>query len=233
VPAPLADLAALEATIVPDGALVAKTSLEALWSWELLARSKLAAAGGGSFSIVRTPEGIPFADYERAMTELHARLGGARRERRPSGKPTLFIGSSTEGRSIAEYLHDALKTGVECTAWYHGWFELSKANLENLEEAAKTFEYAALILTPDDVTTKRGIERPSPRDNVVFEIGFFMGALGRNRVFLVEHGGPLHLPSDLEGLARVQTELREDGNLAAAVNPACLRIREKIAGRRS
>jgi predicted nucleotide-binding protein len=48
-----------------------------------------------------------------------------------------------------------------------------------------SFDFAILVLTPDDLTQSRGKQQPSPRDNVVFELGLFIGALGRDRVFMV------------------------------------------------
>jgi hypothetical protein len=39
--------------------------------------------------------------------------------------------------------------------------------------------FAVLIITPDDVVSSRDIEAQAPRDNVMFELGLFMGRLGR------------------------------------------------------
>jgi predicted nucleotide-binding protein with TIR-like domain len=44
----------------------------------------------------------------------------------------------------------------------------------------------------------RNDETLGPRDNIVFELGLFMGRLGRERTFIVRPAsGPLKIPSDL------------------------------------
>ncbi len=46
------------------------------------------------------------------------------------------------------------------------------------------------------VTISREKKQAAPRDNVVFELGMFMGCLGRERCFVVnEEGADLKLPS--------------------------------------
>ncbi len=39
---------------------------------------------------------------------------------------------------------------------------------DNLVEASEQFDFAILVLTPDDMITKRGSVRPVARDNVLF-----------------------------------------------------------------
>jgi len=61
--------------------------------------------------------------------------------------------------------------------------------------------FAIVLLTPDDAVCKADgtlIERRA-RQNVAFELGFFCGALGRNRVRCVYREGTA-LPSDISGL---------------------------------
>ena len=92
-------------------------------------------------------------------------------------KPRVFIGSSKEGHSVAEYIQLGLDHEAECTTWSQGVFGLSKTTSESLFHATRKFDYAVLVLTPDDLNLTRGKEQNVPRDNVVFELGLFMGAL--------------------------------------------------------
>jgi len=68
--------------------------------------------------------------------------------------------------------------------------------------------YAFVLLTPDEIAytiiqdklddTDREKEKRA-RPNVIFELGFFVGRLGRNRVCCL-HKGDIEIPSDLKGL---------------------------------
>src|SRR5437764_10324675 len=115
--------------------------------------------------------------------------------------PSLFIGSSSEGLKIAEYLQQALEGHCEATIWSQGIFGLSQGTLESLVAACKQFDFAALVLTPDDMVTKRGKRNRSARDNVLFELGLFMGSLGRERTFIVYcNDDKIDLRSHLAGM---------------------------------
>jgi predicted nucleotide-binding protein len=60
--------------------------------------------------------------------------------------------------------------------------------------------YAVVLLTPDDVGgTGPDHLHPRARQNVVLELGYFLGRLGRDRVCAV-HRGELELPSDYMGV---------------------------------
>jgi predicted nucleotide-binding protein len=57
------------------------------------------------------------------------------------------------------------------------------------------------ILQDDDITISRNIEQRAPRDNVIFELGLFMGLLTRRRTFIaLPRGVDQKLASDLKGL---------------------------------
>jgi predicted nucleotide-binding protein len=62
--------------------------------------------------------------------------------------------------------------------------------------------YAIALLTPDDSTQPDGagarVEQRA-RQNVIFELGFFLGELGRRRVCCLYRRG-VTLPSDIHGL---------------------------------
>lgn len=84
-----------------------------------------------------------------------------------------------------------------------------KTIIEKLEEYADNAGYAIVILTPDDVgALKDRIEdesKPRARQNVVFELGFFMGKLGRDRVCPL-FKGKVETPSDIDGIVYVTME---------------------------
>ncbi|MGD1860192.1 MAG: TIR domain-containing protein [Leptolyngbyaceae cyanobacterium] len=65
--------------------------------------------------------------------------------------------------------------------------------------------YAVVLLSPDDVgavKTKRDTLQPRARQNVVLELGYFVGRLGRSHVCPLVRG-PLEVPSDFHGVVYV------------------------------
>lgn len=158
-------------------------------------------------------------------------------------KLSVFIGSSREALDVARNLHIALEkaTGCEPQVWDQGVFTPSGYAMESLLEAAHNSDFAVLIATPDDLIESRGTSAPSPRDNVLFELGLFMGVLGFRRVFILcpeptDGAETLKLPSDLYGLIRLPDyRKRNDGNLLAALNDAAQTARgamSKLGARR-
>ncbi len=144
-------------------------------------------------------------------------------------KPRLFIGSSKEGKDIADFLQLGLDCDVEVTVWHQGVFGLSKGSLDDLVNASRKFDFAALVLTPDDLTNKRERTVNSPRDNVIFELGLFMGTLGRERTFIVYcRDDSIDLPSDLAGVTAATFGPRSDNNLQAALGPVSTKIKQAI-----
>ena len=82
-----------------------------------------------------------------------------------------------------------------------------------------------LVVTPDDTATTRGATKNVARDNVIFELGLFMGGLGRERTFMVyDRSRPPDLPSDLAGVTAATFAPHASGNLDAAVGPAATAI---------
>jgi nucleoside 2-deoxyribosyltransferase len=138
-------------------------------------------------------------------------------------KPKIFIGSSTEGRHVADAFVQALDYDAEPTAWPDGVFELGQSYLHSLMKARDEFDCAIIILTADDMITKKGIKGWAPRDNAIFELGFFMGAYGNERTFIVhERENPPMLPSDLAGIRAASFSPRE--NMKSAVRSAAIEI---------
>jgi predicted nucleotide-binding protein len=144
-------------------------------------------------------------------------------------RPRVFIASSVEGLPIAEAIALDLQFVADVTIWDQGVFPLSEGTLPALDAAADQSDFAIVVLTADDQTTKRGQTHPVPRDNVLFELGFFMGRLGVDRTYMVSsRDNPPTLPSDLAGITPATFAERADGNLTAAIGPASTQIRQAM-----
>ena len=131
---------------------------------------------------------------------------GANQQDRYQLTPTVFIGCSSAALEHAEKIKEKLCAGGETDAkvWVDKLGDLGGNILDDLRRHVSSFDFAVLILSADDFTStsRRGRKTPSPRDNVIFEIGLFMGARGRRRAFTVVFAkdiSALKIPSDLAG----------------------------------
>lgn len=150
-------------------------------------------------------------------------------------KVTAFIGSSREGLSVAQAIQLELQHEAVCTIWYQGVFGLMRGTLEELVAAGSDYEFAIFVLTPDDVAVVREETVNLPRDNVLFELGLFMGRLGRKRVFVVVDDSAKR-PSDFGGVTLASFSGPHDRELAQYspqdllphIGPAVQKIRSAI-----
>lgn len=146
-------------------------------------------------------------------------------------KPKVFIGSSREGLDIANAIHANLTREAECTVWSNGVFQISGSTIYNLITALRNSDFGIFVFSPDDLSMMRGQQNPVVRDNVIFELGLFIGRLGVERCFFItpDHVADLRLPTDLMGILPGQYEAnRHDKNWLAATNPVCMQIRAKL-----
>ena len=76
--------------------------------------------------------------------------------------------------------------------------------------------FAIILMTPDDRGSAKGAKAgPRARQNVILELGFFIGALGRNRVAALVVG-PLEKPSDVDGVLYTPWDERDAWKMAIA-----------------
>jgi len=124
----------------------------------------------------------------------------------PNDKPILFIGSSTEQLQFAKAFARRFPADLgSVTLWSTGVFGASRFPIEDLEAQVKAADFALLVAGMDDEVTSRGIVSGAPRDNVIFELGLFMGALSRQRTFiLTPKGTSIKLPTDLLGITHLR-----------------------------
>ena len=86
--------------------------------------------------------------------------------------------------------------------------------IEKFEQHAQV-GYAIVLLTPDDAGSLQGDEndpKPRARQNVIFELGFFVGRLGRKRVCALTKG-TVEIPSDYAGIEYIPFNDTDDWKL--------------------
>ena len=145
-------------------------------------------------------------------------------------RPRIFIGSSGEAMDVCSALQQELDRDFDVTVWDQDVFRLTYDALDSLLVSLESSDAGVFVLRPDDVTESRGQSNPTARDNVVFELGMFIGRLGRDRSFiLTPDKSPLHLPSDLTGITTAHYDAeRIDRQPRAAVGAACSQIRQAL-----
>jgi hypothetical protein len=101
--------------------------------------------------------------------------------------------------------------------------------IEALEAELAQSDFAVLTLTPDDRLESRGHMSMAPRDNLLFELGLFMGRLGRERTYFVcDKKQDLKIPTDLLGINPANYERRDGQDLGEAVASACSSIAARM-----
>lgn len=140
-------------------------------------------------------------------------------------RPSVFIGSSYEARDVARAVENHLQRETDATKWFDVNTTSGMTVIEWLIGAVWSYDFAVMILSPDDLGTSRNETFEISRDNVIFELGLFMGRLGRNRTFIVQDAR-LRLPSDLGAVHTFRYE--KQSNMTTAVSVACNHIIEQI-----
>lgn len=169
--------------------------------------------------------------WKNIARELASRLRQRNRYVLPRNpRPVLFVGCSTEaldvGREIQTVLdHDPIIVKV----WTDGIFKAGNFPVESLEQELQVADFAALVLSPDDTVISRDVATDAPRDNILLELGFFMGALSRLRTFLlVPREVDVKIPTDLAGITPLTYKSEVQPVTAAAVVGACNEMRKLI-----
>jgi predicted nucleotide-binding protein len=148
----------------------------------------------------------------------------------PRSQPVIFIGSSSEGLKVAEAIYTNLsKSPCVPILWTKGIFEASKTTIEELMICTKESDFAVIVLTPDDITKSRMKSKPSPRDNVVFELGLFMGAISRERTYIVApRSVGIKIPTDLLGITCLTFEDNSQKSSGRSLKPVLRHLRKLI-----
>lgn len=138
-------------------------------------------------------------------------------------KRKIFIGCSKKERQLAETAKLILSSDFEVTIWDDTlWetdteaFKLNDSILEGLLRSTLQFDFAVMIGTTDDIVEKKGETVLQARDNVLFELGLFIGRMGlRNCAFIVDR--KLDIMEDLKGIVLSKFDAENDSSFKSAV----------------
>jgi predicted nucleotide-binding protein len=151
--------------------------------------------------------------------------------RQVTPQPLVFIGSSVENLEKAEAIQSSLQHMCEPWVWHQGIFEMNETAIESLTRTIreKKPDFAIFLVCGEDLTASRGAQSLSPRDNIILELGLFMGALSRHRVFLVvDEAASPKIPSDLAGIQLAKFKPPVRSTIEGALGPACREIKKMI-----
>lgn len=146
-----------------------------------------------------------------------------------SDKPSVFIASSVEGLSVAEAVNIKMEYDAQVKQWDNA-FDLSSVTITSLIKRAKETEFGVFVFHPDDKTIIRKNEYSSVRDNVLLELGLFIGSLGIERCFVLipkSKETEFRLPTDLAGVTTTSYD-DELEDKVDAVATSCAKIKQAI-----
>jgi hypothetical protein len=147
-------------------------------------------------------------------------------------KKRIFIGSSSEELSLAESAKKILEPEFEVTIWNDSvWdtsvFKINNNFLNDLLRASLQFDFGLLIGTTDDEVKYREDSVMQPRDNVLFELGLFIGRLGLSKcTFVIDK--ELKVLSDITGISLARFEKSNIPSFISAINQVSELFRNQI-----
>jgi hypothetical protein len=130
-------------------------------------------------------------EFQACFTQWRARLENRR---------DVFLGYCGSSSGPADNLRTFLEHEIGATVldWKRD-FMPGRSILEEIEEARGRCAAGIFLFTKDDTLRKEsGRQQAAPRDNVVFEAGYFASAKGKKRVLIVLQKGT-KMPADLGG----------------------------------
>ena len=175
----------------------------------------------------------PLADryprvWQLIATELARRLQQRNRlVASTNPRPVVFIGSSRESLPIAEMIKCNLNgQDTIVKLWTEGVFDASQFILTELERQVRESDFAVLVLGADDEVVSRDEKSDAPRDNVIFELGLFMGALSHERtIMVIPYESQIKIPTDLLGLIPLKYQSDDSNGLTASLATVCDQLR--------
>lgn len=139
------------------------------------------------------------------MPTSSAKVATASPTRETSNKVFLVHGRDNESKNeVARFLE---KIGLEVII-LHERANLGRHLLTKFQEEAGDVGFAVILITPDDEGGLAGTtsHEPRARQNVIFELGFFIGKLGASHVAALVKGDVVR-PSDFDGIGYIPLDV--------------------------
>ena len=138
------------------------------------------------------------------------------REQLPQNNSVFLVHGHDEGlkQAVARFLE---KIGITPVI-LHEQINSGMTIIEKFEDFANRAGFAVILMTPDDYGYPKEQEekkKARPRQNVLFELGYFLAKLGRNKT-LVLTKGDLELLSDFSGVVYESIDNNEGWKLKLA-----------------
>ncbi len=132
----------------------------------------------------------------------------------------MFIVCSTGDCPIGEALHKVLThDSCDVSLWSEGVFRAAQYDLESLERELDRSDVAVVV-------AQNGADKSG---DIIFELGFLMGRLGRHRAILLEpHGDKVRGCDGLPGITAMTFKHAQDASLEHDLAPAAKRLREIV-----
>lgn len=131
----------------------------------------------------------------------------------------VFLGYSSQATEVAQAIYKFLMEKLKMTVFDWHDFTVGETIWNSIKRAERLTSCGIFLFMADDTVTVAGVQQRSPRDNVVYEAGYFAGAKGLDRSIIIyeegakvptDLGGILNLPlGSRQSIASIETRLAE------------------------
>ena len=150
--------------------------------------------------VIAVPDMYLVAEEEPSASGLQADSVGTQRHH-SAASSNVFVVHGYDDTTKLDVARTIEKLGLNAII-LHEQPNQGRTLIEKFEASATDVGFAVILLTPDDMGFPNGkpdSSRPRARQNVVLELGYFCGLLGRKRVCVL-YRGDVEIPSDYLGV---------------------------------
>jgi predicted nucleotide-binding protein len=128
----------------------------------------------------------------------------------------VFLGYSSQATEVGKAIHKFLSEKLKLRVFDWHDFRTTDSIWESIERAERFTSCGLFLFMADDKLAAGNKREFAPRDNVVYEAGYFAGAKGRDKSLIVREEGA-NVPSDLGGI--LYLKLGDRGDISPIETP--------------